>query len=258
MPDLFTPESANPGVDPVINMTSLTLTLIEIASAMGELHKMGVVHCDLKPANVLLKSSNNDPRGFTAKVSDFGLSRVEDDDSAASFPFNSCGTAAYVAPEALISNKKVTSSVDVYVFGILMCEMYMAQRPYGNMKQQQLVEEVVMWGIRPKFNGSAPQEYVALSQACWNGLPTSRPTFDEVVATLSMMLESYTPPRASAPSRSNSLMNSATAGPALTQAIHKPPNPTQSNTTSNTVRPPSASSRQELGGFTPLFSPGHT
>eukprot|EP00798_Chlamydomonas_sp_ICE-L_P005663 gene5663-8988_t len=220
MPDLFTPESANPGVDPVINMTSLTLTLIEIASAMGELHKMGVVHCDLKPANVLLKSSNNDPRGFTAKVSDFGLSRVEDDDSAASFPFNSCGTAAYVAPEALISNKKVTSSVDVYAFGILMCEMHMAQRPYGNMKQQQLVEEVVMWGIRPKFNGSAPQEYVALSQACWNGLPTSRPTFDEVVATLSMMLES--------------------------------------NTTSNTVRPPSASSRQELGGFTPLFSPGHT
>ena len=30
---------------------------------------------DMKPANVLLKSSNNDPRGFTAKVSDFGLSR---------------------------------------------------------------------------------------------------------------------------------------------------------------------------------------
>ena len=47
----------------------------QIASAMGYLHKMGVVHCDLKPANVLLKSSNMDKRGFTVKVSDFGLSR---------------------------------------------------------------------------------------------------------------------------------------------------------------------------------------
>lgn len=45
---------------------------------------------------------------------------VEDDDTCASFPFNSCGTAAYVAPEALICNKKVNSSVDVYAFGILM------------------------------------------------------------------------------------------------------------------------------------------
>jgi hypothetical protein len=41
------------------------------------------------------------------QVSDFGLSRVEDDDSCATFPFNSCGTAAYVAPEALITTKKV-------------------------------------------------------------------------------------------------------------------------------------------------------
>jgi serine/threonine protein kinase len=56
---------------------------------------------------VLLKSSNADIRGFTAKVSDFGLSRVEDDDTCATFPFNSCGTAAYVAPEALITTKKV-------------------------------------------------------------------------------------------------------------------------------------------------------
>jgi len=56
--------------------------------------------------------------------------RVEDDEQS-SFPFNSCGTAAYVAPEALICNRKVTSSVDVYAFGILLWEMYTGQRPYG-------------------------------------------------------------------------------------------------------------------------------
>lgn len=58
-----------------MNLRTLLLTLIEIASACGYLHKMGVVHCDMKPANVLLKSSSTDTRGFTAKVTDFGLSR---------------------------------------------------------------------------------------------------------------------------------------------------------------------------------------
>lgn len=102
-PDLAAPPDGGDGV----NMRALVLTLIEIASALEYLHRMGVVHCDIKPANVLLKTSKNDPRGFTAKVSDFGLSRVEDDGSAATFPFNSCGTAAYVAPEALTCSRKV-------------------------------------------------------------------------------------------------------------------------------------------------------
>jgi serine/threonine protein kinase len=44
-------------------------------SVASRVSNPGVVHCDLKPANVLLKSSHMDSRGFTAKVSDFGLSR---------------------------------------------------------------------------------------------------------------------------------------------------------------------------------------
>jgi len=180
--------AVSPGSQEGVNMRSLVLTLIEIASAFEYLHRMGVVHCDLKPANVLLKSSKNDPRGFTAKVSDFGLSRVEDDGSAATFPFNSCGTAAYVAPEALTSCRKVTSSVDVYAFGILMWELFTMGRPYGEMKQQQMVELVVMRGLRPVFPTYAPASYVALATHCWCGAPMQRPTFTNVLASLNDMI----------------------------------------------------------------------
>jgi serine/threonine protein kinase len=78
--------------------------------------------------------------------------RVEDDNESSTFPFNSCGTAAYVAPEALACSKKVNSSVDVYAFGIMMWELLVGEPPYRKKKQQQIVMEVgkgrACWNIR--------------------------------------------------------------------------------------------------------------
>ena len=51
---------------------------MDIAAGMDYLHSLGVLHSDLKAANVLLTSkqpSSYDPRGFVCKVTDFGLSR---------------------------------------------------------------------------------------------------------------------------------------------------------------------------------------
>ena len=51
---------------------------MDVAAGMDYLHSLGVLHSDLKAANVLLTSkqpSNYDPRGFVCKVTDFGLSR---------------------------------------------------------------------------------------------------------------------------------------------------------------------------------------
>ncbi|KAG2501382.1 hypothetical protein HYH03_001170 [Edaphochlamys debaryana] len=55
---------------------ALLRTAGEVARGMLHLHDAGLVHADLKPANVLLAASRLDRRGFTAKVSDFGLSHV--------------------------------------------------------------------------------------------------------------------------------------------------------------------------------------
>ena len=67
--------------DPVtfdLNFGAVLLTAVDIARGMVHLHKSGLVHSDLKARNVLLKSTQSpsvtDPRGFVAKLSDFGLS----------------------------------------------------------------------------------------------------------------------------------------------------------------------------------------
>jgi serine/threonine protein kinase len=67
---------------------------------------------------------------------------VEDDGECGLFPCNSCGTAAYVAPEAFGKMRRVSNSVDVYAFGILMWELLAAKVPYGNMPVKSVVNEV--------------------------------------------------------------------------------------------------------------------
>lgn len=60
---------------------------------MAHLHKHNIVHSDLKARNVLLRSDAHDPRGFTAKVADFGLSLTIDPNSthiSNAFQVNGC------------------------------------------------------------------------------------------------------------------------------------------------------------------------
>ncbi|KAG2486635.1 hypothetical protein HYH03_014691 [Edaphochlamys debaryana] len=60
-------------------LVPLYTSLLEVALALRYLHSRRLVHCDLKPANVLLRSSSRDPRGWTCKLSDFGCVRLMTD-----------------------------------------------------------------------------------------------------------------------------------------------------------------------------------
>ncbi|GLI67729.1 hypothetical protein VaNZ11_011930 [Volvox africanus] len=164
----------------VIAMQQMLDTAAEIASAMSYLHNRAIVHGDLKTANVLLQRQDSDPRGFVAKLADFGLARQMGARGAEDgLLVSRIGTVTHMAPETIRDNMVLLAS-DVYSFGVILWELYCAKQPFANYSAFQLLSAVVQYDERPQFPSHCPPAYAALAIRCMARDPQQRPTFAQV------------------------------------------------------------------------------
>ncbi|KAL0786099.1 hypothetical protein Bca101_002345 [Brassica carinata] len=200
-------EEWSPSVDQVLTIT------LQLAKALQYLHKNGIVHRDVKPANVLLDEK------LSPYLADFGLAEYKKDlrevnlhnwrssgkPTGGFHKKNMVGTLIYMAPE-ILRKEMYTEKSDIYSFGILINELLSGVVPYTDLRaeaqahtvlemnytEQQLTAAIVSSGLRPALaeTGShVPKSLLSLIQSCWGADPSKRPSSDDVVWELESLWE---------------------------------------------------------------------
>jgi eukaryotic-like serine/threonine-protein kinase len=151
-------------------------TLLAIATAVAELHELGVVHADLKPENLILD-------GERVRIIDFGLACRGDDVGGEPV---SGGTIYYSAPEQL-GRSPLTTATDIYALGVIAFELFAGRPPFvGDRAGLEYAHQL----CRPPRLGdlaTVPIELDRIVHACLSKEPRQRPRAAELAGALATL-----------------------------------------------------------------------
>jgi serine/threonine protein kinase len=107
-----------------LTLDEIARTVDHVAAALGAAHALGIVHRDVKPANIILTRGADASAAFSAYVIDFGIARVlrpRADEAARPVrtTVGNIGTPRYMSPEQLVSDSNIDARTDVWSLGVV-------------------------------------------------------------------------------------------------------------------------------------------
>lgn len=136
----------------------------QILAGLAHAHQREIVHCDIKPENILLTTT---AQGWTAKISDFGIARLSQE--LASNEFSDTGSPAYMAPERFYGQYSIAS--DLYAVGVLLFELVVGQRPFSGAPAELMSAHLNQTVQVPDF---VPVDLQAIIRKALQKLPARR------------------------------------------------------------------------------------
>lgn len=146
--------------------------LQQLVTGVAHLHRQGIVHCDIKPSNVIVTGHGR------VVLLDFGLSRVwADDDSSGKIE----GTVAYMSPEQARGDQPSPAS-DMYAVGVMLYESLAGRLPFTGTAVQVLAEKQRGSASPPSAHtAGVPDDLDTLCAALLQHDPAKRPSSAQVL-----------------------------------------------------------------------------
>lgn len=157
--------------DGALSVTEAMRVLRQIASALAAAHACGVVHRDVKPANVLLGSGTE-----RIVLSDFGLARIQSD-ATCTATGTFAGTPIYLSPEQALG-KTTGPASDVYSLGTVLWTMLVGAPPLTGLHAHAIVRRIAESEIPPlsKASPDVPKWMIRMIESMHQTDPNKRPS----------------------------------------------------------------------------------
>lgn len=155
---------------------------IAIAEGIEHAHAMGIIHCDIKPHNILVT------RAGRIKVTDFGIARAVNKEATLMYSNSVMGSAHYISPEQA-KGKNVTVSSDIYSLGVLLYELLTGHVPFEGDTPISVALRHVQDRVTPprKLNPEIPSLVEGVVLKCLAKQPENRyKSISEMISDLRM------------------------------------------------------------------------